>query len=62
MAKCILYNAIATFLRNSFIKLARIIKILDYIMHALQVINSISYDERTRRSKKRHCLIFYIIY
>jgi hypothetical protein len=35
MVKCILYNIIAIFLRSSFIKLACIIKILDYITHAL---------------------------
>jgi hypothetical protein len=61
MVKCILYNIIATFLRSSFIKLARIIKILDYIMHVLQAIDSISYDKRTRKSKKKHYLMFYII-
>jgi hypothetical protein len=62
MVKCILYNVIATFLRSSFVELARIIKILDYITHALQVIDLISYDKRTKRSKKRHYLVFYIIY
>jgi hypothetical protein len=62
MVKCILYNVIATFLRSSFIKLAYIIRILNYITHILQAIDSISYNERIKRSKKRHYLMFYIIY
>jgi hypothetical protein len=61
MVKCILHSVIATFLRSSFVELACIIKILDYMMHALQAIDSISCDERTRRSRKRHYLIFYMI-
>jgi hypothetical protein len=62
MVKCILYNIIVTFLRSSFIKLVYIIKILNYITHVLQVIDSISCDKRIKRSKKRHYLMFYIIY
>jgi hypothetical protein len=62
MVKCILHNIIVTFLRSSFIKLVYIIRILDYITHALQAIDLISYNERTRRSRKRYYLMFYIIY
>jgi hypothetical protein len=61
MAKCILHSVIATFLRSSFVKLVYIIRILDYITHAPQAIDSISCDERTGRSRKRHYLVFYVI-